>query len=271
MTPFKLRGRRWPTALVLALAALAIGAVFGTARNGAAQTTVKPGNVNPPVVSGTAQVGQTLITTDGTWNGTAPISFSYQWARCDATGKNCTSITGATTNTYTLQQADVGDTIIVNLTGTNAEGADHEPSAATAVVTLTPVTGCPTGTGTVQVTDLSPPARLAIDQQTITPGTVTPSAASIQVHFRVTACGGRPVQGALLYATAVPFNQYSIAPEATTGSDGTAVLTMNQENGFPAARKQELLVMFVRARKPGDPVDAGISGRVLVSFPVSLK
>jgi hypothetical protein len=271
MTPLKLRGRRWPNALLLALAALAIGAVFGTAQNGSATLAVKPGNVTSPVISGTAEVGQTLISTDGTWNGTPPIAFNYQWDRCDATGKNCSLITGETTNTYTVQQADVGDTIQSNVTGTNSDGVDHQPSAVTAVVTLAPVTGCPSGTGAIQVADLSPPARLAIDQQTITPGTVTPGASSIQVGFRVTACGGRPVQGALLYVTAVPFNQYSIPPEATTGADGTAALTMNQESGFPAAKKQQLLVMFVRARRSGDPLEAGISGRVLVSFPVTLK
>jgi hypothetical protein len=271
MTPLKLRGRRWPTALLLALAALAIGAVFGTAQTGSATIAVKPGNVNSPVISGTALVGQTLISTDGTWNGTAPIAFNYQWDRCDATGKNCGEISGATTNTYTVQQADVGDTLESNVTGTNSEGADHQPSAVTAVVTVAPVTGCPSGTGTIQVADLSPPARLAIDQQTVTPVTVTPGASTIQVHFRATACGGRPVQGALLYVTAVPFNQYSVPPEATTGSDGSAVLTMNQESGFPAAKRQELLVMFVRARRSGDPIDAGISSSVLVSFPVSLR
>ncbi len=80
------------------------------------------------------------------------------------------------------------------------------------------------------------------------------------MHFRVTACGGRPVQGALVYATAVPFNQYSIAPEATTASDGTVLLTMNQKAGFPAARRQQLLVVFVRARKQGEDLNGGDLG-----------
>ena len=62
-----------------------------------------------------------------------------------------------------------------------------------------------------------------------------------------------PIVG--LYATAVPYNQYSIAPEGVTGADGAAILTMNQLRGFPAARQQELLVVFARARKPGEPPD----------------
>lgn len=271
MHPIRTIRRKALTIFFLAVAALAIGAVFGTARNGSATIAVKPSNVNPPVISGTAQVGQTLTSTDGTWSGTAPIAFTYQWARCDTTGKNCVGIPGANTNTYTVQQVDVGSTIQSDLTGSNSDGVDHEASTVTPVVTEVPATGCPSGTGTIQIGDLSLPARLTIDQQTVSPGVVTPSTTSIQVHFRVTACGGRPVQGALMYATAVPFNQYSIAPEGTSAADGTVVLTENQESGFPAARKQQLLVMFLRARKSGDPVGGGVSSSLLVSFPVNLK
>jgi hypothetical protein len=74
-----------------------------------------------------------------------------------------------------------------------------------------------------------------------------------------------------VYATTVPYNQYSVPPEGKTGADGTVTLTMAQRSGFPAARHQELLVVFVRARKPGEPITGGISTRLLVSFPVSLR
>jgi hypothetical protein len=50
-----------------------------------------------------------------------------------------------------------------------------------------------------------------------------------------------------------------------------ATLTMSQLSGFPAAQRQQLLVMFLRASKPGDPVTGGISTRLLVSFPVVLR
>jgi hypothetical protein len=121
------------------------------------------------------------------------------------------------------------------------------------------------------VSAVNPPARLVIDRQTLTPGVVTPNAKTIELRARVTSCDGRPVQGALLYATGVPYNQYSIPPQATTGADGMATLTMSQLSGFPAAQRQQLLVMFLRASKPGDPVTGGISTRLLVSFPVVLR
>jgi hypothetical protein len=45
---------------------------------------------------------------------------------------------------------------------------------------------------------------------------------------------------------------WSRPPLASTGADGTAT-TMSQLSGFPAAHRQQLLVMFLRATKPGDP------------------
>ena len=48
MGPTGFSGRRWPAVVVLALAALAIGALFGSFRNGSAAITVKPTNTTPP-------------------------------------------------------------------------------------------------------------------------------------------------------------------------------------------------------------------------------
>jgi hypothetical protein len=263
------RSRRTLTAFGIALAALAIGAIFGSFRTGTAAITVKPTNQTYPQINGTPQVGQTLSSTNGTWSGTAPISFTYQWGRCDASGKNCKDISGENNNTYTVAQADVGSTLIVSVTGSNSDGKDSQSSQATAVVQgPPPATGCPSGNGPIQIADLTSPAHLQINPGSVSPNPITRDASSIQLTFAITACGTRPVQGALVYTTAVPYNQFSIPPEATTDSNGQAVLTLNRAVGFPVSSKQQLLTVFVRARKNGEDILGGISARRLVSFTV---
>jgi len=114
-----------------------------------------PVNTTPPAISGTAQQGQTLTGDPGSWSGTAPISYAYQWQRCDSGGSACAAITGATAQTYGLAAADVTFTIRVAVTASNAGGASTASSAPTGAVLPPPAsapsnTSVPTISGTVQ-------------------------------------------------------------------------------------------------------------------------
>jgi hypothetical protein len=142
-------------------------------------------------------------------------------------------------------------------------------AGTTSTTTRTPANGCPSGSGAIQVADLAPPARLRIEQRGITPAVVSRSTSSIELHFLVTACNGRPVQGADLFAISIPYNEFT-GEHATTGADGTVNLTESRLTGFPASNRQELLVVLARATKPGEPLVGGVSSRRAVSFPVSL-
>jgi hypothetical protein len=228
--------------------------------------SARPRNAEPPTIAGSPVVGQTLTANPGTWSGTQPITFSYQWRRCNASGGSCGSIGGATGRTYGLKQADVGSTLRVRVTARNSVGSADATSVPTAVIAATPVTGCPGGTGPVHVDQLTPPARLLVDRLQVSPSPIPRSATNIVVRFHVSACNGRDVGGALVYVTAVPYNQFVIPPEQPTGADGWATLNMQRGRKFPAASNQTLLVMFVRARKGSDPLLGGISTRRLVSF-----
>ena len=104
---------------VLALAVLAAAGMAATNRVSAA-----PSNTQPPVVSGTAEVGKELSTTNGSWSGSTPLTFGYQWRRCDKTGGGCANISEATDNTYKLQAADGGNTVRVVVTAKNSDGSD---------------------------------------------------------------------------------------------------------------------------------------------------
>jgi hypothetical protein len=255
------------------LAALTIGAALAfaaVASLGSAARQAPPVNATPPSITGTPQQSQTLTAQNGTWTGAN--SFAYRWLRCNRSGNSCNEISGATARTYTVRSADVGNTIRVRVTATNQDGSTSATSAPTEVVTRSgPSADCPSGSGAIAINSLAPPARLTVDGQFISPSPVGRSTRSLTVRFRVSACSGRVVQGALVYVTATPFNQFSIPPEQSTGPDGWAQLTMSRLSGFPAARRQRLLVLFVRARKQGEPVLGGVSTRRLVSFRVNLS
>jgi hypothetical protein len=229
----------------------------------------RPRNVDPPTISGSPVLGQTQTANPGTWSGTQPISFSYQWRSCNRNGGDCSSISGATGKTYVARQSDVTRTLRVRVTARNSNGNETATSVPTAVIAASVATGCPGGSGPIHVDQVTPPARLLVDRFQVVPNPIPRSTGSLTVRFHVSACGGRDVAGALVYATAVPFNQFAIPPEQQTGADGWVTLRMDRLSGFPAANKQTLLVMFVRARKGGEPLLAGISTRRLVSFRLS--
>jgi hypothetical protein len=262
---------------LLALLGAAAVTVLVVAGLSDAASNAAPVNTGEPKISGTAEVGQTLTTSNGTWTN-SPTSFAYQWRRCDAQGNGCSNIGGADTSSYLLRGPDNGNTIRVRVTAKNADGSATATSNATSVVkpkgTPPPTTsnGCPTsGSGTVDVGSVSPPARLLIDGQSVSPTTIAKSTLDLTVRFHVSACSGRPVSGALVLAEAIPFSQFSIPAEGPTGSDGWVTLTMHQDRFFPASPRQQLLAVFVRARKPGENILGGISTRRLVSFPVRLN
>jgi len=260
---------------VLALAAGLVGVVLGGTGIGTAATTAKPTNTRPPTITGKAQVGQTLTATEGQWTG-SPTDYDYAWRRCDADGGSCSLISGADQKTYVLKDVDKGNTLRVRVTAQNADGRTTATTVPTAVVTEAtapppPATGCEKGgTGPVAIGEIKAPNRLLVDRQSLEPSVVGGSTDQLVVRFHVTACGGRAVQGALVYVTAVPYNQFSVPAETPTGSDGWAELRMGRLRGYPATSKQQLLVMFVRAREPGGNLLGGISTRRLVSFPVNL-
>lgn len=254
---------------VVAAAAIVFGAILGSPGSGRASGTAQPTNTALPTISGTPQEGQTLTGSKGTWTGD-PTSYAYAWSRCNDNGNSCSKIGGAGADTYALTKADVGYTLRVTVTATGQGGSASATSAPTALVRPAIVNGCPNGSGAIQVADLAPPARLFIRAQGITPGLVTRSTRSIQLRFKVTACSGRPVQGANVYASPIPFNQFA-GQQATTGADGTVNITESRLPGFPADRRQELLVVLVRATKPGERILSGVSSRRAVSFRVSLR
>ena len=122
----------------------------------AAMAAVEPRPNTPatgaPTISGTVRVGETLTAETSAIadaDGMSGAVFSYQWLA------NGADVAGATSDTYTLVDTDVGKTIKVRVIFTdNADNEETLTSEATAAVEPrpnSPATGAPTISGTAQV------------------------------------------------------------------------------------------------------------------------
>jgi hypothetical protein len=121
--------------LLLALTASLLTVISGPALAAVARSAASPPvNSSIPTISGTAQDGQTLTAANGTWTGVTPITYAYQWQRCNSSGSSCGSIATATDQNYVASRGDVGGTIRVQVTATNTDGTDQALSAATATI-----------------------------------------------------------------------------------------------------------------------------------------
>ena len=223
----------------------------------------RPTSTAPPTISGLASEREVLTAADGGWSGPGPITTARQWLRCDTAGNGCANIHGATAATYTVALDDVGLTIRVTVTATNGGGTTNALSAPTAVVT--PLAPRP-GRTTLSIADVSLPQRLIIDRALVTPRPIQ-SLAPFVVRFRVSDTRGFRIVGALVKAASVPPDVTQPAAEVTTGRDGWASVTFRPTTKLQLRRGS--LYLFVRARKPGESLLAGVSTRQLVRIPVA--
>lgn len=217
-------------------------------------------NTAPPSISGTLQVGQTLTANTGSWVGQKPITFTYQWRRCDANGASCADISGATSKTYTLTSADQGNTLRVRVTGRNARGVSSATSPPTGVVGKAEAPGG----ATVAVGDVSLPNRLVIDGVRFSPQPLRSHRPFI-ARFHVSDSRNHSVMGALVFVVAMPFGSTTTPPEAATGPDGWVTFRMRATSRVHFGTRGSI-PMFVRARKAGERLIGGVSSRRLVNL-----
>lgn len=114
------------------VAANSVGSSSAISSPAALIESIPPANSAVPVISGTAEAGQTLSTSNGAWTSSSPLHYTYRWQRC--TGGTCSNITGATSSTYVLSAADEGSTIDVIVSATNTGGGVDAASVQTATV-----------------------------------------------------------------------------------------------------------------------------------------
>src|SRR5262245_22779825 len=222
-----------------------------------------PRNTGEPTLEGTAEQDQTLTANPGSWSGTQPIELAFRWRRCDANGGACAD-TAVTARMYRLGVDDVGKTLRVLVTASNSAGSSAAISDATAVVqgTTPPPGQC------LSITRVALPERLVVDQIQFQPSRIHSGDEPLTARFHVVTTRGFCVSGALVYAVGVPFDRLSAEPEAQTGPDGWAQITFRILLTF-RLKSGNFVVVFVRARKGGENLLAGVSTRRLVSVRVA--
>jgi DNA-binding beta-propeller fold protein YncE len=183
-----------------------------------------PSNVSPPAILGGLVRGQTLHEVHGSWRG-SPTAFAYQWEVCDPSGTSCVPISGATTQSYTLTISDVGHTIRVLESATNAFGAGSPAaSSATSLVQLNraTITGLLLG---------------------VTPKRNAASIRAILAHNGYTLKFAAPGPGSL------SVRWYFVAPGAHLSRFGRPVLVARGSAGFKTAGKHKVVIRLTRQGK----------------------
>ena len=118
-----------PVALVAGTALLLLA--------GAAQSAQRtaPSNTSPPTISGGTAIDSEQTASPGSWSGSDPKSYVYQWQRCDTNGNNCANFGEARAkNTYNTDVVDSNHRLRVLVTATNSDGSASATSAPTAVI-----------------------------------------------------------------------------------------------------------------------------------------
>ena len=221
-----------------------------------------PAEITPPTISGSAVVGQRLTATNGTWQGTDPISYSYVWQTCNASVTGCSG-TGKTDQTYNVPASDVGRRIRVRVTAKNSVGSSSGLSDTTDVVASSGGGGGGGGGNAVNVKDVGPAGeRLTVDKVVFNPNPVTSRSVPIRVTITVKDTKGRLVQGALVFLRSTPIVT-STPTDAPTGADGTVSYSIQPRSDFPI-KNSHSVQFFVKAYRQGDPTLSGISGTRLV-------
>jgi hypothetical protein len=161
----------------------------------------------------------------------------------------------------------------LRIVASNAAGKTTVYSQPTGVVaakgpTLPPgAIKLPDGRISIPATSVAPPERLTIGQFEFSPNPLRSRGDTITARFRIFDTRGYVVRDSLVFVTPLPYGWVTQPAETTAGTDGWAQVQMHATSQLP---RKAAIVMFVRARKAGDPVLTGVSSRRLVQMLVKI-
>jgi hypothetical protein len=207
-----------------------------------------PTDTTPPTISGSAVEGETLKASTGSWSG-SPTSYAYQWEECNGTGESCSDVTSDGSGaTYTLGSEDVGHTVRVVVTASNAGGSTPASSAVTDTV-LHALPPAPTNT--------KPPviSGSAIEGETLKASTGSWSGSPTSYAYQWEECNAlskdcMPVGGATS-------SSYTLTPEDVESDVRVVVTASNAGGSTPASSAMTDTVLPLAPANTKPPVISG--------------
>jgi hypothetical protein len=119
---------------VVVTATNAAGSTSATSSPSGLIAAILPKNTAAPAIGGLLKTGQLLSVSIGSWTGSEPIAYSYQWQLCGVLGNSCSDIAKATGSTFLLGLLDVGNTLRAVVTASNPAGTVSAPTNVTGLI-----------------------------------------------------------------------------------------------------------------------------------------
>lgn len=202
---------------------------FGSSETVTVDISFAPQNTVAPSISGYEEEGEYQICNSGTWTGVPYPTFSYQWYRSGV------PIVGATSSIYTLQAADVGETVLCKVLASNSSGSLEVATSASGTI------GSATGGGFTDIDDI---ASVDIYMKTNDAGSITESGGAVSVHANQISGGEDAVQATSTYQPKtgtrtigganvfdfVPVDYLTIDKDISAGTEFSFGLVMQADN-----------------------------------------
>jgi hypothetical protein len=178
-------------------------------------------------------------------------------ATSSTTGSSSTGSTSTDTSTSTT----------TSTTGTTTTTATTAPDTTTTTTTTTASSGpegqikLANGKTSIPISSVSLPARLIVDSVHFSPSLVASRGRPLAIRVHVSDTRGYVVRGALVFVRSTPLVT-STPLEQATNQGGYVMLTAIPRQTFPLKRGYHVQ-FFIRARKEGESLLAGVSSRRL--------
>ena len=211
------------------VAQVAPNGLWASSANGPASAVVAvatgtagtPLNSVRPALSGSAQVGQTLQVSTGSWSST-PSYYEFAWHRCNSSGNACQlSPTTSGTSSYRLTAGDAGFTLVAQVAPNGLWGSSANTVPSAAIASAAPPSGPP-------VNSVRPVlSGSAVVGQTlqVSSGSWSPAASSYAYAWHRCNAGGTNCQ---LSPTSTSTSSYQV----TSADVGFALVAQVAPNGL---------------------------------------